>query len=144
MAETGTSTIHLEIITPDVAVFNDEVESVIVRALDGDLGILPQHAPLIASLDIWPLSYTKDGSKKLVFVAGGFLEVNNNKITIVSPAAETPEQIDVERAKRAKQRAEERLNGNRDNIDVVRATLALNRAMRRIELATSKGPVGTG
>ena len=134
MAETG-NTIELEIITPDVAAFKDDVSSVLVRALDGDLGILPHHAPLIASLQVWPLQYKKDGETHVFFVAGGFLEVRDNKITVLTSAAEAPEQIDVERAQQAKERAEERLKKHPDDLDVYRAEMALNRAIRRIEVA---------
>jgi F-type H+-transporting ATPase subunit epsilon len=134
MAETG-KTIHLEVITPDVAVFNDDVDFVLVRALDGDLGIMPNHAPLIASLQIWPLTYTKGEEKHDIFIAGGFLEVKDNKITVIAPAAELPENIDLGRAEKAKSRAEGRLQKRADGIDVERAQLALSRAVERIQVA---------
>ena len=138
MAETG-KTIHLEIITPDVAVFDDDVDFVLVRALDGDLGIMPNHAPLIASLQIWPLTYQKNGESHEIFVSGGFLEVKDNRITVIAPAAEMPENIDVGRAERAKERAEKRLGNPTTGIDVERAQLALYRATRRIEVAKNTG-----
>ena len=111
MAEKG-KTIHLEVITPDAAVLQEDVEFVLVRALDGDLGIMPNHAPLIASLSIAPLFYDQDGRRKCVSVASGFLEVNGNKMTVISPAAELPQAIDVKRAQSAKDRAEKRLHNN--------------------------------
>ena len=70
MAEAG-KTLHLEVITPDAAVLHEDVDFILVRALDGDLGIMPNHAPLIASLSIWPLYYDKDGKRDCVTVAGG-------------------------------------------------------------------------
>lgn len=94
MAETG-KTIHLEIITPDAAVLDTDVSFVLVRALDGDLGIMPGHAPLIASLRIWPLFYETDGKRHCVCVASGFLEVNGSTITVITPAAELPADIDL-------------------------------------------------
>ena len=138
MAETG-KTIHLEIITPDVAVFDDDVNFVLVRALDGDLGIMPNHAPLIASLQIWPLIYEQNGEKHVISVAGGFLEVKDNKITVIATAAELPENIDVERAEKAKKRAEDRLNDPGTGIDVERAQAALSKAMNRIDIAQKYG-----
>lgn len=132
----GKNTIQLEVITPDVAVFNDQVAGLLVRALDGDIGILPHHAPLIAALDAGPLIYTKvDGDKGELFVSGGFLEVKDNKITILAPAAEVADAIDVERAEKARKRAEERLRATLPNVDVDRARLALKRAMGRLKIA---------
>lgn len=138
MAETG-KTLRLEIITPDAAVLNEDVNFVLIRALDGDLGILPNHVPLIASLSIWPLVYEQDGQRNILTVAGGFLEVNNNVITVITPAAEKPDDIDIKRAQGAKDRAEKRLGDSKSNIDVERATLALQRALRRIEVGEKYG-----
>ena len=108
MAEAG-KTLHLEVITPDAAVLHEDVDFVLVRALDGDLGIMPNHAPLIASLSIWPLCYDKGGKRQYVTVASGFLEVHDNTVTVITPASEKPEDIDVDRAKSAEKRAEDRL-----------------------------------
>lgn len=132
MAETG-RTIRLEVITPDVTVFNDDVNFVRVRALDGDLGIMPNHAPLIASLRIWPLVYDKEGTRDCMTIAGGFLEVNENKITVITPSSELSKQIDRRRAEKAKERAEKRLSERAENLDVERAQLALKRALSRIK-----------
>ena len=117
MEETA-RTLRLEVITPDASVYCDDVEFVLVRALDGDLGVMHGHAPLIASLDIWPLTVTKEGTEKKIAVAKGFMEVNDNKVTIVTPAAELPEDIDVKNEK----------------IDHVRAELALKRAIQRLDV----------
>lgn len=134
MAEKGT-TIHLEVIMPDAAVLKEDVEFVLVRALDGDLGIMPNHAPLIASLRIAPLFYDKNGQRKCLSVAAGFLEINDNVMTVISPAAELPRSIDVKRAQSAKERAEKRLNDNHGDIDVERAKLAMQRALCRLHVA---------
>ena len=132
MADTK-KTIRLEIITPDASVFQGEVDFVLVRALDGDLGIMPSHAPLLASLQIWPLSCMIENHKKNLFVSGGFLEVNSNTVTIVTLAAELADQIDIKRAEEAKKRAEKRLNAKTQDLDVERAQLALHRALGRIK-----------
>ena len=126
MEETA-RTLRLEVITPDASVYCDDVEFVLVRALDGDLGVMHGHAPLIASLDIWPLTVTKEGAEKKIAVAKGFMEVNDNKVTIVTPAAELPEDIDVKRA-------EDRLASKNEKIDHVRAELALKRAIQRLDV----------
>ena len=128
MEETA-RTLRLEVITPDASVYCDDVEFVLVRALDGDLGVMHGHAPLIASLDIWPLTVTKEGAEKKIAVAKGFMEVNDNKVTIVTPAAELPEDIDVKRAEAAKHRA-----SKNEKIDHVRAELALKRAIQRLDV----------
>lgn len=138
MAETG-KTIHLEVITPDAAVLSEDVNFVLVRALDGDLGIMPNHAPLIASLSIWPLIYEQNGQRNALTVAEGFLEVNENKITVITPAAEKASEIDVQRAQESKERAEERLKHKSDSIDVQRAELALKRALLRLDVANKYG-----
>lgn len=138
MAETE-KTIRLEVITPDASVLHKDVDFILVRALDGDLGIMPNHAPLIASLDIWPLFYDEQGQRSCITVASGFLEVSNNTVTIITPAAEKPENIDVERAEAAKERAEKRLHVKFQDIDVHRAELALQRALRRIETVEKYG-----
>ncbi len=132
MAETR-KTIRLDVITPDAAVLSEDVDFVLVRALDGDLGIMPNHAPLIASLDIWPLFYDIDGRRSCLSVASGFLEVSNNVITVIAPAAERPEQIDIKRAEEARNRAKERLESHQAGIDVRRAEMAMKRALCRLD-----------
>ena len=134
MAETG-KTIHLEIITPDAAVLNTDVSFVLVRALDGDLGIMPGHAPLIASLRIWPLVYEKDGKRNCVCVASGFLEVNGNTITVIK----LPADIDLDRAEQSRARAEKRLQEKKENLDEARAQASLKRALLRIDVAHKYG-----
>lgn len=138
MAETGKK-LHLEIITPDASVLSEDVDFVLVRALDGDLGVMPSHAPLIASLRIWPLYYEIDGKRHCVSVAQGFMEVNNNVVTVITPAAEKPEDIDVERAERARKRAEKRLQEHQAGIDEVRAEAALKRALSRLDVVNYHG-----
>ena len=138
MAEAG-KTLHLEAITPDAAVLHEDVDFVLVRALDGDLGIMPNHAPLIASLSIWPLCYDKGGKRQYITVASGFLEVHDNTVTVITPASEKPEDIDVARAQSAEKRAEDRLAAHAANLDVTRAEAALQRALRRLDVAEKYG-----
>jgi len=131
--------IRLDIVTPERMVYSDDVNMVIARATDGELGILPGHAPLIAGLDIWPLRIMHDEGERHLSLAGGFIEVRPQKITILANCAELPEEIDVKRAEEARKRAELRLKSKGDiNIDVARAEAALRRAVMRIKVAEWK------
>ncbi len=127
--------IQLEVITPDEQVYSGNVRFLLARATDGDLGILPGHAPLVASLSIWPVQFDDpEGNRHAMAVFGGFMEVLPEKITIVTPNCELPEEIDVARAERAKKRAEERLASKNADIDHLRAELALKRALMRLQV----------
>lgn len=130
--------IRLDIVTPDRMVYSEDVNMVIARATDGDLGILPGHAPLIAGLEIWPLRVQTDEGEQRLSVAGGFIEVRPQKITVLASSAELPEEIDIGRAAAAKERAETRLKGGEAEIDVRRAEVALKRAMVRLTVAERK------
>jgi F-type H+-transporting ATPase subunit epsilon len=130
--------IRLDIVTPDRMVYSEDVNMVIARATDGDLGILPGHAPLIAGLEIWPLRIMTDDGEQLFSVCGGFIEVRPQKITVLAGCAELPEEIDVQRAESAKERAEQRLKEALPDIDVQRAEVALKRAIVRLKVADNK------
>ena len=108
---------------------------VIARAIDGEVGILLNHAPLVVALDIAPLRYRQDDTESAVAVAGGFMEVRDNKITVLSPVAETAAEIDIRRAAAARERAEARISRPTPEIDVERAELALRRALMRLRIA---------
>jgi len=126
------STIKLEIVTPDRVVLSEDVEYVGVPGVMGQFGVLKNHIPFLSALSIGSLYYKKDGETKYVFVAGGFAEVDGDSITILAEAAERAEEIDIERARKAKERAEKRLQEQRENIDYARAKAALMRAIQRI------------
>lgn len=128
------STIKLDVVTPERVVYSDDVNMIIARSLDGDLGVLPNHAPLITALKIGILRIKKDDRfSHLAISGGGFMEVSPEKITILADTAERPGEIDVERARRAKERAEKRLVSKSENIDYARAEAALSRAVTRLE-----------
>ncbi|WP_028309794.1 F0F1 ATP synthase subunit epsilon [Desulfitibacter alkalitolerans] len=124
----------MEVVTPARKVLSVEVDSVIVPASTGYLGILVNHAPLVTSLGVGVLKYKGDGKEEYAAVCGGFMEVSNNKVSIMADAAECAFEIDMERAKRAEERARERLK-RKDGIDTLRAELALRRAMARMQAA---------
>jgi F-type H+-transporting ATPase subunit epsilon len=127
--------IRLDIVTPERIVYSADVNMVIARATDGDLGILPGHAPLVAGLDIWPLRVLTEEKEIHIALCSGFIEVKPQKVTILAGCAELPEEIDVKRAEAAKYRAECRLKEVVPEIDVERAEAALRRAIIRLRVA---------
>jgi F-type H+-transporting ATPase subunit epsilon len=126
-------TIRLDIVTPEKVAYSAEVSMVIARTTAGDIGILPEHAALIAALAIWPLRVITDGEEIQISMCGGFIEVQPEKITILANCAELAEEIDVERAEMAKARAESLLRES--DSDFARAEVALKRAMVRLRVA---------
>lgn len=132
------STFHLEIVTPDRLFFSEEVDSVIVRGIAGDLAILKGRAPMTTPLKIGKVRIFKGEEEIIAAVVDGYISVVNNKTTIVTEAAEWPHEIDIERANEAKERAETRINNKSDNIDIARAELALKRAINRLEVSNLK------
>lgn len=128
----------LEVITPERKVLSQAVDEVIVPGMDGELGILPDHTPLISRLQTGVLTFRTGTERQLLHVSGGFVEVLPGHVSVLSDVAERPEEIDLERAQRARERAERRLATLGEDIDFRRAELKLQRAMIRIQLA-SKG-----
>ncbi len=129
---------HLDIVTPDRPFFSGDVEMVIIRGIEGDLAILSGRAPITTPLKIGKVRIFQNGEERVAAVVDGYISVVDNKTTIVTEAAEWPEEIDIERAKAAKERAEELLKNRRDNIDVHRAELALQRALNRLDVSNLK------
>lgn len=125
----------LEIVTPERKVFEKQIDMVVVKAIDGELGILPNHIPLVTPLKIGVVRAKHAEDEELVAVSGGFMEVRNNKVVILAESAELPGDIDLERALAAKVRAEKRMEQRRDEIDFRRAEIALQKALNRIEVA---------
>ncbi|MFD0714907.1 F0F1 ATP synthase subunit epsilon [Paenibacillus sp. GCM10027626] len=126
------STFLLEIVTPERKVYAEDVDMVIVKGTEGEMGILPNHVPLVTPLNIAPVRIKKGRSEEVLAVNGGFVEVRKEKVVILAESAELAGDIDVDRAKAAKQRAEQRLTGKQDEYDFRRAELALQRAMNRL------------
>ena len=132
------ATIQLDIVSPDKGeIFSKDVDMVIVRSTAGELGILPRHARLLTELLPHAMRVKIGGGEQLIALGGGFMEVTPEKITVLSHSAELPENIDVERAQRAKKRAEERIaeykQATKESlIDIGRANAALARAKARL------------
>jgi len=130
------TSIHLEIVTPDRQVVRDSVTAVTVPGKNGYLGILPGHAPLLSILEVGELAYTHENAVHYVAVNWGFVEVLPDRVIILAQTAERAEEIDVDRAKRAKQRAEERLGKvTAADVDFERARAAVARALARLQTA---------
>jgi F-type H+-transporting ATPase subunit epsilon len=130
------STFMLEIVTPEELLFKDEVQFVVVPEVNGELGVLRNHAPLIAALDIGILRYTdSNGAIKKVALSGGFMEVISNEARVLAETAERGSQIDVLRAKASQERADKRLSDHDVSINMVRAQMSLARATARLKAA---------
>jgi F-type H+-transporting ATPase subunit epsilon len=134
--------ISLEVVTPDKSVVSDEAQIVVAPGTYGEFGVLIGHTTFLSTLQTGMLRYTdKDGNERVVFINGGFVEVLLNKVTVLAESAERRRDIDVERAKAAMKRAEERLAeaGTREDIDFRRAQVALQRAITRLKTAEARG-----
>jgi len=132
----GQNMMTLHIISPERTVLKDvATDAVVVPVVDGSMGILYNHAPMVTALRIGVLRYKQGNEYKRVAISGGFLELSNNRITVLADTAETGDTIDVLRAKEAKRRAEERLRSRSEKIDRARAEAALQRALARLKAA---------
>jgi len=131
-------TFQLEIVTPTRLLVKDAAEEAQIPGATGYLGILPGHAPLITELGIGEITYKSSGTTHTLAVAWGFAEVLPDKVTILAEAAERPQEIDIARAQKAKERAEERLKSNAADVDYARAEDALRRAESRLDVAKEK------
>ena len=129
--------IHLNIVTPDKSFFDEDVESIIVRGMEGDLAILKGRTPIVTPLKIGKVRIFQDGEEKIASVTDGYVSSVDDNVTIVTDAAEWPEEIDEKRAEEAKKRAEERLSKKQD-VDLIRAEAALKRSINRLELSKYK------
>lgn len=131
-----TKELELEVVTPARSVLRAKARSVILPGTDGYLGIMAGHAPLVAGLSVGVLKYGEPGAEKhQMAIGGGFVEVANDRVTVLADTAEAAEEIDVDRAYRALQRALERLHSISQDIDRERAQRALMRARARLRAA---------
>ena len=133
------STIHLEIVTPDKNFYSGDVKMFVIETTEGEIGVLNDHEPLVTPVSIGHLWLDIDGkgkgNTKDAACNKGFLTINDNTATIVVDSAEWKDTIDVQRAKEAKERAEKRLEKRDDDIDAIRAKTALERAMNRMRIS---------
>jgi F-type H+-transporting ATPase subunit epsilon len=139
-------TFRLEIVTAERMVFSDEVSALIAWGVDGQLGILPHHAPLMTMLRSGDLMIRRDREEEYLAISGGFLEVRPDKVIILADACERADEIDVARAEEAKKRAQETLKAAPLAVDAAAAEAALRRSLARLKVAERKRrrPPGPG
>lgn len=124
---------HLKIVSPDRLFYDGDVDSIVANGVEGDFAVLPNMAPFVTKVAIGKLKITVDKVDKFAAISGGYIDIRNNEVTLVANACEWPEEIDVERAKRAKERALKSLE-NKEG-DVLRAEIALKKAINRLNLS---------
>lgn len=126
----------LEIVTPERLAFSDTVDSVVLPGSQGELGVLPHHAPLISTLGIGELRIRKGGSEETFAIAGGFLQVLPDKVVVMAETADMAAEIDLEKAQEARREAERALeSGYHEGADLAAARAALQQALLRIRVA---------
>ena len=128
-------TMRLEIITAEGRVYSDDVEILVAPGIDGALGILPHHAPLMTALQPGEIMVRKEGEETYLAVSGGFLEVMGNQVTVLADACERSEEINEERAAAAMKLAQERLDRRSTDLDLQRAVASVRRAETRLRVA---------
>ena len=127
------ATIRLEIVTPEKMVFSEEVDVILAWGVEGQLGILPHHAPLMTMLQPGDLVIRKGGHEETLTIGGGFLEVRPDKVVILADACERAEEIDVARAEAAKQRAQEAIKTAATQVEAAAAEASLRRSLARLK-----------
>ena len=131
--------LNLEIVTPEKKVFDEAVDAVTIPTGTGEIGVMPNHAPLISTIRPGVLSYTNRGATEKLVVAGGFVEISNNKVSVLADSAERSDEIDVEAARLERESAEKTLgawNGSEDEFEIEKEKL--DRAQARLQLAAGR------
>lgn len=129
--------LKLEVVTPERRVLSEPVNSVTVPGRNGEMQILPGHAALISELKTGVLAYTQDGTTQQLHVSGGFVEVSDNRVSILAEIAERPEEIDAARARLAREHTEKQLSAwSGTEEDFEKARVKLERSMVRLQLAS--------
>jgi F-type H+-transporting ATPase subunit epsilon len=137
------TSIELNIVTPDRPIVKEQVDEVEIPGIDGYFGVLPGHTPMLAALSVGELWYRKGQEKTYLAIAEGYVEVLPDRVTILAQLAERAEEIDLQRAERARERASQRLQGKSD-VDYMRARIALMKSLTRLQvssrIASGAGP----
>ncbi len=126
---------HLRIISMERVVYENDVDMVVAPGIEGELGILPGHMPLMTLLQPGELRIRKGGAEESIVVTGGFLQANQKRITVLADAAERAEEIDEARAQEARRRAQERIAQHVSDVDLARAEASLRRSLARLRVA---------
>lgn len=136
-------TLTLRVITPDKIALDQPVEFVVLPGVDGELGVLPRHAAMVAALDIGVLRWRVAGKQEAMYISGGFAEVGGDTVRVVTPAAERPGDIDEARARDSEKRARERIALGKaspsEAVDLLRAEAALRRSLMRLRAREFRG-----
>lgn len=134
-------TFRVDILTPERKVLEIQATQVVVQAVTGSMGIKARHTPMVTPLStVWPARvWPVQGDPFEVALCGGLVEVHPHRVSILAQSAELPEEIDLDRAERAKERAEDRLKRDKGDMDFNRAEMALQRALMRLGVGSSKG-----
>jgi F-type H+-transporting ATPase subunit epsilon len=128
--------LQLEIVTPEKLAYQDEVDSVVLPGSEGELGVLPHHAPLVSTLGVGELRYRKGGVEESFAIVGGFLQVRPDKVVVLAETADMASEIDLEKAEEARREAERALEtGFKEGADLAAARAALQQALLRIRVA---------
>jgi len=135
------TSIELQIVVPDRAVVKEQVDEIEIPGVDGYFGVLPGHTPLLAALSVGEMWYRKGQEKTFLSLANGFCEVLPDRVTILAQLAERAEEIDQERAERARERASGRLEGKSD-VDYARARIALMKSLTRLQVSSRSASGG--
>ena len=130
--------LRLDVVTAERVVYSDEVELVVAPGIEGELGILPYHAPLMTMLQPGEMRIRKDGEETYLAVSGGFLEVRPDRVIILADTAERAEEIDTSRAEDARRRAEEQLKQQLPHADMASTEAALRRSLARLKVSTRR------
>lgn len=136
--------IQLDIVTPERAVLSEAVDELILPGSEGYLGVRPGHAPLLTTLKVGTITIRKGNEQRYLAVSWGFVEVLPERVSILAETAEMAEEIDLDRAVRARERAEKRLKSADPDVDFKRAQVALEKALIRIQVASKAGAASRG
>ncbi len=132
--------LHVEIVTGERVVYTEEdVDRVVAPGIDGSLGILPRHAPLVTMLSAGELRVKKGGAEEALIVFGGFMEVANDRVIVLADSAERAEEIDLSRAEQARDRAEGSISNRQSTVDLEQASQSLRRANLRLRIGQRRG-----
>jgi F-type H+-transporting ATPase subunit epsilon len=130
------NTFNLEIVTPDRKFFSGEVEMIVLKTPEGEIGILKDHMPMVVAVAIGPIRIQKDGDWLEAVLSEGFMKIMQDKTVILVDTAEWPNEIDINRAKAAQERAKERLQSQLSRVEYMRTQAALQRAFTRLQVSS--------
>ncbi len=128
--------INLVIVTPERLVIDEMVDDVAIPGLNGEMGVLPDHTLLLSILETGVLTFQRGGQKSMVAISGGYAEVTPERVTVLASEAESPEEIDIERARLAREHALKEMRAGEQEADFLRAQAKLRKAIVQLQVAT--------